>query len=98
MWAWDNSCAWIPSTHLSAALQIGSDVGFRSLCMDVTSSVTTLDPNQNCSISFDGSASGIAQSLACKMKRGKVQRDCTVLILQKEHVCSFSSFWLGILK
>ena len=29
-----------------------------------TSSVTTLDPNQGCSIGFDGSASGIAQSLA----------------------------------
>ena len=33
-----------------------------------TSSVTTLDPNQNCSIVFDGSASGIAQSLACTRK------------------------------
>ena len=36
-----------------------------------TSSVTTLDPNQNCSIGFDGSASGIAQSLACTRKLGK---------------------------
>ena len=35
LWAWDNSCAWIPPTHLSAALQIGSDVGVRSLCMEV---------------------------------------------------------------
>ena len=31
----DNSCAWIPPTHLSAALQIGSDVGVWSLCMEV---------------------------------------------------------------
>ena len=36
-----------------------------------TSSVTALDPNQNCSIGFDGSASGIAQSLACTRKLGK---------------------------
>ena len=36
-----------------------------------TISVTTLDPNQNCSIGFDGSASGIAQSLACTRKLGK---------------------------
>ena len=36
-----------------------------------TSSVTTLDPNQNCSIGFDGSASGIAHSLACTRKLGK---------------------------
>ena len=35
LWAWDNSCALIPPTHLSAALQIGSDVGVRSLCMEV---------------------------------------------------------------
>ena len=35
LWAWDNSCARIPPTHLSAALQIGSDVGFRSLRMEV---------------------------------------------------------------
>ena len=33
--------------------------------------MTTLDPNQNCSIGFDGSASGIAQSLACTRKVGK---------------------------
>ena len=33
-----------------------------------TSSVTTLDPNQNCSIGFDGSASGNVQSLACTRK------------------------------
>ena len=35
--------------------------------------MTTLDPNQNCSIGFDGSArlSGIAQSLACTRKLGK---------------------------
>ena len=73
LWAWDNSCAWIPPTHRSAALQIGSDVGVRSLCMvwKWTTSVTTLDPNQNCSIGFDGSASGIAQSLACTRKLGK---------------------------
>ena len=50
LWAWDNSCAWIPPTHLSAALQIVSDVGVRSLCIwKWTSSVTTLDPNQSCS-------------------------------------------------
>ena len=36
-----------------------------------TSSVTTLDPNQSCSIGFDCSASGIAQSLACTRKLGK---------------------------
>ena len=36
-----------------------------------TSSVTTLDPNQICSIGFDGSVSGIAQSLACTRKLGK---------------------------
>ena len=36
-----------------------------------TSSVTTLDPNQSCSIGFDGSASGIAQSLVCTRKLGK---------------------------
>ena len=35
LWAWDNSCALIPPTHLPAALQIGSDVSFRSLCMEV---------------------------------------------------------------
>ena len=35
LWAWDNSCAWIPPTHLSAALQSGSDVGVRSLCVEV---------------------------------------------------------------
>ena len=33
--------------------------------------MTALDPNQNCSIGFDGSASGIAQSLACTRKLGK---------------------------
>ena len=37
----------------------------------LTSSVTTLDPYQSCSIGFDGSASGIAQSLACTRKLGK---------------------------
>ena len=36
-----------------------------------TSSVTTLDPNQRCSIGFDCSASVIAQSLACTRKLGK---------------------------
>ena len=36
-----------------------------------TSSVTTLGPNQSCNIGFDGSASGIAQSLACTRKLGK---------------------------
>ena len=37
-----------------------------------TSSVTTLDPNQNIlDIGFDGSAIGIAQSLACTRKLGK---------------------------
>ena len=39
-----------------------------------TSSVTTLDHNQNCSIGFDGSVSGIAQSLACTRKLGKCRR------------------------
>ena len=33
--------------------------------------MTTLDPNQSCSIGFDCSASGIAQSLACTRKLGK---------------------------
>ena len=33
--------------------------------------MTTLDPNQKSSIGFDGSASGIAQSLACTRKLGK---------------------------
>ena len=33
--------------------------------------MTNLDPNQRCSIGFDGSASGIAQSLACTRKLGK---------------------------
>ena len=33
--------------------------------------MTTPDPNQSCSIGFDGSASGIAQSLACTRKLGK---------------------------
>ena len=28
----------------------------------------------------------------------EVQRDCAVLILQKEQLAQFSSFWLGILK
>ena len=28
----------------------------------------------------------------------EVQRDCAVLILQREQTCSFSSFWLGISK
>ena len=39
-----------------------------------TSPVTTLDPNLNCSIGFDGSASGIAQSLACTRKLCKCRR------------------------
>ena len=33
--------------------------------------MTTVGPNQSCSIGFDGSASGIAQSLACTRKLGK---------------------------
>ena len=33
--------------------------------------MATLDPNQNCSIGFDSSASGIAQSMACTKKLGK---------------------------
>ena len=33
--------------------------------------MTTLDRNQNCSIGFDGSASGIDHSLACTRKLGK---------------------------
>ena len=62
--------------------------------------MTTLDPNQSCTIGFDGSASGIAQSLACtrKLVNAEAQRDCAVLIHQKEQTCSFSSFWPGILK
>ena len=36
-----------------------------------TGSVTTLNPNQSCSFGFDGSASDIAQSLACTRKLGK---------------------------
>ena len=36
-----------------------------------TTSVATLGPNQKCSIGFDSSASGIAQSLACTRKLGK---------------------------
>ena len=36
--------------------------------------MATLDPNQSCSIGFDGSASGIAQSLACTRKLGKCRR------------------------
>ena len=64
--------------------------------------MTTLDPNQICSIGFDGSVSGIAQSLACTVQgnlvNAEVQRDCAALILQKEQTCSFLSFWLGILK
>ena len=39
-----------------------------------TISVATLDHNQSCSIGFDGSAGGIAQSLACTMKLGKCRR------------------------
>ena len=39
-----------------------------------TSSVATLDPNQSCSIGFDVSASGTAQSLACTRKLGKCRR------------------------
>ena len=49
-----------------------------------TSSVTTLDPNQSCSIGFDGSASGIAQSLACTRKLGKCR--------SSEGLRSFNSF------
>ena len=33
--------------------------------------MATLDPNQKCSIGFDSSASGIAQSLARTRKLGK---------------------------
>ena len=47
-----------------------------------TSSVTTLDPNQNCSIGFDGSAIGIVQSLACTRKLGKCR--------SSEGLCSFN--------
>ena len=32
------------------------------------------------------------------LENAEVQRDCAVLIHQKEQTCSFSSFWLGILK
>ena len=67
-----------------------------------TSSVTTLDPNQSCSIGFDGSASQVVLLRAWRVQENlvnaEVQRDCAVLIHQKEQTCSFSSFWLGILK
>ena len=61
--------------------------------------MTTLDPNQCCCIGFDGSASGIARAWHVQENLvNAVQSDCAVLILQKEQTCSFSSFWLGILK
>ena len=44
--------------------------------------MTTLGPRQSCSIGFDGSASGIAQSLACTRKLGK----CRSL----EGLCNFN--------
>ena len=47
-----------------------------------TSSVTTPDPNQSCTIGFDGSASGTAQSLACTRKLGKCR--------SSEGLCSFN--------
>ena len=70
LWAWDNSCAWIPPLLYRLALML-----VFGLCVwKWTSSVATLDPNQSCSIGFDGSASGIAQSLACTRKLGKCRR------------------------
>ena len=39
-----------------------------------TTSVATLDPNQMCSIGFENSASGIAQSLACTRTLEKMQK------------------------
>ena len=65
-----------------------------------TSLVTTLDPNQSCSIGFDGSASGIAQSLVCTRKLGKCRSSEGLRSFNpsKGTYCSFSSFWLGILK
>ena len=68
--------------------------------LKVVERVTNLDPNQNCSIGFDGSVSGIAQSLACTRKLGKCR--------SSEGLRSFNTskgtnlliliIWLGILK
>ena len=67
-----------------------------------TSSVATLDPYQKCSIGFDISQVILLRAwhvhVQGNLVNAEVQRDCTVLILQKEHTCSFLSFWLGILK
>ena len=65
-----------------------------------TSSVTTLDPNQSCSIGFDGLQVVLLRALRVQenLVNAEVQRDCAVLIHQKEQTCSFSLFWLGILK
>ena len=67
-----------------------------------TSSVTTLDPNQSCSIGIGFNVLQVVLLRAWRVQENlvnaEVQRDCTVLIHQKEQTCSFSSFWLGILK
>ena len=61
-----------------------------------TSSVTTLDPNQSCSVLQVVLLR--AWRVQENLVNAEVQRDCAVLIHQKEQTCSFSSFWLGILK
>ena len=87
------------------ALQIGSDAGFRSLRMDVDTTVVTLDPNEKSSIGFEHSASDIAQSLACtrNLVTTEVQKDSAALILQKEHthfdnICNKANITLGFLR
>ena len=64
-----------------------------------TSSVTTLGPNPSCSIGFDGSAAGIAQSLACTRKLGKCRsseglRSLFVCFLLLFFVCFFLFLFL----
>ena len=71
-----------------------------------TSSVTTLDPYQSCSITrVVVLVLMVLQVVLLRAWRvqenlvnAEVQRDCAVLIHQKEQTCSFLSFWLGILK
>ena len=69
-------------TTVSVESELGCPLLYRLALMLVfglcvwkwTSSVASLDPNQSCSIGFDGSASGIAQSLACTRKLDKCRR------------------------
>ena len=65
-----------------------------------TSSVTALDPNQNCSIGLMVLQVVLLRAwhVQGNLVNAEVQRDCAVLILRKEQTYSFSSFWLGILK